>query len=283
MSVATDLQSVIDAKEAIRQAIIAKGVDVPAEAKLDTYHTYIDQISSAPEGDGTDWGTLYTTAYPDGLVLNSEGDFTALGNGGDSTTYLIVNGNRIRKNTFKKYSFGKLCKILPNYFLEYCTSLTQISGVEVIEEVGFGAFSNLTTNLIMAGEVLNFQNLTKIGNDFLGGCASLKAEVKIPKAETIGSSFMRSCRAYAQPLTIPSSVNTIAASFLSYVQDFTGLLTVETNVTPPANDAYSIRGQSSVSPCYTQGIRITGSGAAAWKAALPDSSSSYRKLILVEE
>lgn len=56
MTIASDLTRIKDAKAAIRQAIIDKGVEVPETEKLDTYYSYIDQITgkpSGPTGDGT--------------------------------------------------------------------------------------------------------------------------------------------------------------------------------------------------------------------------------------
>lgn len=47
MSVITELNRITDAKDAIRQAIIAKGVNVPADATIDTYATYISQIATS--------------------------------------------------------------------------------------------------------------------------------------------------------------------------------------------------------------------------------------------
>lgn len=237
---------------------------------------------SDPEGDGTDWGTLYTTQYPDGLVLNDEADFNKLGNSNSVNSYITINGHSLQKTTLRRYSFGKLCKTVPDNFLSQCMGMTQIIGVGVIKKIGNNFLSNLVS-LSMDGEVLDFKNLEEIGSYFLSGCQKLNAEVKIPKVKIIGNAFMISNFAYTQPLTIPSSVETIGSNFLSYIQDFTGLLTVETSATPPANDNYSIRGQSRDSACYTQGVRITGAGASAWKTALPDSSSAYRKLILVEQ
>lgn len=46
MTIASNLQRIIDAKAAIRTAIQEKGVAVPDDEKLDAYHEYIDQIST---------------------------------------------------------------------------------------------------------------------------------------------------------------------------------------------------------------------------------------------
>lgn len=48
MTIASNLQRIIDAKAAIKAAIIEKGVEVPDTEKLDTYYTYIDQIGAGP-------------------------------------------------------------------------------------------------------------------------------------------------------------------------------------------------------------------------------------------
>lgn len=44
MSIASNLQRIINAKSAIKAAIIDKGVEVPDTEKLDAYYSYIDQI-----------------------------------------------------------------------------------------------------------------------------------------------------------------------------------------------------------------------------------------------
>lgn len=44
MSLMTEIQRLHDAKDAIRAAIIEKGVYVPENASLDTYSTYIGRI-----------------------------------------------------------------------------------------------------------------------------------------------------------------------------------------------------------------------------------------------
>lgn len=49
MTIASNLQRIIDAKAAIKAAIIEKGVEVPDDEKLDTYYSYIDQIVGTPD------------------------------------------------------------------------------------------------------------------------------------------------------------------------------------------------------------------------------------------
>lgn len=72
MTIATNLQRIIDAKAAIKAAIAEKGVEVPDAEKLDTYYSYIDQIGGGGGGYDPDNPTV------DGLknALNA-GDFSA--------------------------------------------------------------------------------------------------------------------------------------------------------------------------------------------------------------
>lgn len=46
MSYQTELQRIVGAKESMRQSIINKGVDVPEDAKLADYPSYIAQIQT---------------------------------------------------------------------------------------------------------------------------------------------------------------------------------------------------------------------------------------------
>lgn len=46
MSISSEIDRIKTSKQDIRNAIIAKGVDVPTGASLDTYDTYVNQIQS---------------------------------------------------------------------------------------------------------------------------------------------------------------------------------------------------------------------------------------------
>ena len=48
MSIATEIQRLQTAKNALKTAISAKGVEVPSSATLDTYYSYVQQISQGP-------------------------------------------------------------------------------------------------------------------------------------------------------------------------------------------------------------------------------------------
>lgn len=63
MSIATELSRIRDAKDAIRAAIIDKGVNVPAAAKIDTYADRIDEIVQTASGN-----MEVVTANPSGTI-----------------------------------------------------------------------------------------------------------------------------------------------------------------------------------------------------------------------
>lgn len=58
MSIASEITRISDAKDDIRTAIQAKGVTVPASAKIDTYNTYVAAIQT---GGGSNLTTLNVT------------------------------------------------------------------------------------------------------------------------------------------------------------------------------------------------------------------------------
>lgn len=67
MSIATEISRLQQAKADLRTAIQAKGVTVPAAAKLDDYDTYVGQISGGGGG---------------AVLTPTAGDYPVVGNGG---------------------------------------------------------------------------------------------------------------------------------------------------------------------------------------------------------
>lgn len=70
MSIASEIQRLQGAKDDIKIAIQAKGVTVPASAKLDTYDTYIAQIDGGGGGSTAEEKTVVFYDY-DGTVVTS--------------------------------------------------------------------------------------------------------------------------------------------------------------------------------------------------------------------
>lgn len=61
MSVASEITRIQNAKDSIKTAIESKGVSVPSNALIDTYATYIGQISGGSSGLTYETGTYEPT------------------------------------------------------------------------------------------------------------------------------------------------------------------------------------------------------------------------------
>jgi len=217
-------------------ALQASGASLPEQRNLANLAGTIEGADRG--GDGTLWGTLYTTVYPEGLVLETYQDYMALGIGGDSNTYLAVNGKNIRKYSVVKFSFGRGCVYAPDYFLYQCTQLRILEHSEVL--LGIGQFFCSCSGL--------------------NGQPGYTPYLDLSHVESVGTYLLYDCRAFGS-VTQPPIVNI--------------------GECPPPTDAGSL---SCVVKPFDGGfytIALAGANAAAWKAALPDSTSSpYRKLIL---
>lgn len=219
----------------MRQSIINKGVEVPEDVMIEDLPEYISQITTKPADptlpadDGTDWGTLYTTDNPDGVVLANATEFNNLAKG-YNTNYIPLPSSvgNVPLAKVTGYSFGKQSKITPNWFL------------------------------------CNLPNLTKL--TCLGGL------------QQIGTHFLASAESFTQSMTLPSSITLIKEGFLDRCNSYTGIITINTTAVPA--ETYSLATNKNTAAMYVQGVRITGTGAAAWKTALPDRSNPFRKLIL---
>ena len=73
MSIATEISRIKDAKDAIRASIIAKGVNVPQAAKLDTYADRIDEIVQTASGN-----MEVVTSSPSGTINAADNKFYML-------------------------------------------------------------------------------------------------------------------------------------------------------------------------------------------------------------
>lgn len=101
---------------------------------------------------------------------------------------------------------------------------------------------------------LTLRHFTELQNNFCYNATALAILELPPELQTVTGDFCRGCDSLLS-LWVP-------------------------NATPPA-PARSLTVTNSSAPAYVNGIILTGPGAAAWKAALPDTvTSPYRKLIL---
>lgn len=128
-------------------------------------------------------------------------------------------------------------------------------------------------------------SLRTIGDNFCDNAFtsySLDKPLELPEGvESIGDNFLRGATTLYVGVTIPSTVNSIGTAFLAEANYFRGPLTVNTDTAPTDSESLAVTVQSATA--YTEGITLAGSGAEAWKTALPDSDTSpYRKLVIAE-
>lgn len=172
-----------------------------------------------------------------------------------------------------------------DYFLNECAYLSGTGGrVDLtnttVAEIGRGFLWGCTKMKFMPEFP---QTLTKVGDHFMRDCFSLCMNVNIPSSLTeIGSYFFSGCNNITRNLSIPDGLKTIPAGFMYNCDNFTGQLNIPAGVVFEPSDfslsIYWVTGR----PAYIQGIRVTGDGAAACMAALPNHTSSpYRKLVSV--
>ncbi len=258
MSTAGEINEAEGYVVAAYRAVAEKGGGLPPQKNLANLKLAVDDI---PLGDGTEWGTLYTTAYPSGLVLDGENSYKTLGTGTSASSMITVNGVSIGKDSIIGFSFGRSCTYAPSSFLMRCVRLASLEHTEV---------------------------LTEIGNQFLRECNDFNAKLNLKNVTKIGYRFLDYCYKYSQPISLSAKLESVGYGFMCNMRSFVGPVQIETDATPPdrANLYYSLAGATSGTDSYREGITITGSKAPIWKEALPDvasSSSGYRKLILVEE
>ena len=168
-----------------------------------------------------------------------------------------------------------------SYFLGGCYSFNQpITLPDTLTTIGgyFGAAGS-SDGLFSFNQPLTLPStLTTIGERFLQFAGSFNQPLVIPEGVTrIGNSFMQYAYGFSSKVTVPSTVTTMGSYFL---QSCYGVTEVETNTETYPTGNYSLSTTTSSTKMYEVGITLTGTGATAWKTALPDSSSSpYRKLI----
>lgn len=125
MTIASEITRLQWAKSDARTSIINKGVDVPASAKLDTYHNYIDLIE-------TTWATwllswAWLMYYRWGLESNSCNITWYYSWVEDDVLYGLLVGNQWVKNSSNIYYWGVWVKHVPWNSTSYTSGTTWAS------------------------------------------------------------------------------------------------------------------------------------------------------------
>lgn len=313
MAISDVITSMNQHTKAAYDALEAKGAELPQDKNLENLAGIIENLPA-----GGNYGTV-TIENPDGTTATLAldlGGFLGMSGATSETPYFIVDGQQYSKNTIVAYDTGdSLTTLLPRMFtgsywddetgqsVEFFTNLKSIrlgASVKVVadqflegsaaepeslelvavEEIGhyFGRSSKLNVPLTLPN------TLTKIGNGFLSSANSFNSELTLPDSlQEIGREFLAYSRAYTQTLTLPASITSIGNTFMFNTDFVTSLITETTTVPEPDTgtaNRLTLATNSNGEPIFTTGVSISGAGADAWRAALPNEvDGPYRKII----
>ncbi|MCM1218204.1 MAG: leucine-rich repeat domain-containing protein [Lachnospiraceae bacterium] len=172
-----------------------------------------------------------------------------------------------------------------DYFL-YKAGISSFNGTALVYMSALKKAGNNFCYACRSGQyVPNCPNLEEVGNFFCAHCSftQFADDVMYPKLKTIGSSFMAYCTGLQTPapLQLPTTLTTpIPTNFLYDCPAITKIA-IPANVTFAKSDTTlsTINKMDLIS--YTQGITLSGEGAAAAKTALPNlTSGTWRRKLL---
>ena len=209
-TIAENLSRIQSAKADIKTAIEAKGVTVPSSATIDTYSTYVSQISGGGGG----------IPMPSNLSAATFNDYGLL------TSAAIKSGvTSIDEKTFY-----------------YCTILTSIVISDSVTSIGNSAFykcSSLTTVTIP-------DSVTSIGNSAFNNCSSLTS-ITIPNSVTsIDNNAFRGCSS----LTSVSIGNSVTSIGVFVFNRCTSLTSITVNAATPPTLGSSVFNNTNNCPIY---------------------------------
>ncbi len=186
MSIATEISRLQTAKADIKTAIEAKGVTVPSNATLDTYDTYIGQISG---GGGTNYLELYAKKGLSGFISS-----TQLGTniGANMPAYLLYDQDSITSVDLTGTGATKIA----NNFCNECGSLATVTIPNTVTEIG----NEFCSNARLISQPTIPSTVTKIGTYFLRGNTVIYA-ANIPSTVTsVGSDCLSGCSSLIQAI-----------------------------------------------------------------------------------
>lgn len=191
MSVASEITRLQNAKEDIKSAIEAKGVEIPSNATLDTFDSYIEDIPSG--GTDTRWQEIGYTEEPESIqdginyakeiMQNWDASITDRSNAFKNDYQLKYFPSVDTSNiTSASYMFGNCYKLESidfdtsslynaNNMFRYCYSLCKINNFDFSPIFNAQYMFYQCTGLIEVGD-LNFANADL--RNLFQGCVSLK-------------------------------------------------------------------------------------------------------------
>ena len=193
MSVATELTRIQTAKADIKASIEAKGVTVPSDALIDTYDTYIGQISGG--GGGQAEQDLIDLIERDITSITIPSGTTTIGdyafNGCSSLTSVTIpngvtsigTGAFIRCTGLTSITIPNGVTSIDNSTFQNCTGLTSITIPNSVTSIGNSAFFTCSSLTSVTVEATTPPSLTNV-NAFNNTNANLVIFVPAESVET---------------------------------------------------------------------------------------------------
>lgn len=206
MSIATEISRIQSAKADIKTAIEAKGVTVPSSATIDTYSTYVSQISGG--GGGIPMPSNLSAA-----TLNDYGMLTsaAIKSGVTSISSSAFKGC----NSLTSITIPDSVTSIGNFAFDSCSSLLSITIPNSVTSIGTYAFYNCTnlSNITISNSV------TSIGKYAFGYCKRLSS-ITIPNSVTsIGNSAFYNCSRLSSITVNAATPPTLEKYVFNYTND----------------------------------------------------------------
>lgn len=208
MSIATEISRLQTAKADIKSAIEAKGVTVPSNATLDTYDTYVSQISG---GGGTNYLEQYAAGTISGAITS-----TQLGTnlGRNMPSFLFYENTKITSVDLTGTGVTRIA----SHFCQFCSKLTTVIIPNTVTMIkSYFCDSSGITSLTIPSSV------TTINDNFLS--SSKITSLTVPNTVTnADNDWLYSCKYLTQLI-----FNAPKTELYSYCQECGALALVDLN------------------------------------------------------
>ena len=220
MSISTQIQRIQQAKTNIKAAISDKGVTVPDNATIDTYPTYVSQISSGSgSGDGNFIDMIErditSVIIPDGTTKIGDNAFRSCA----SLVEVIIPDSVKSIGLCAFYECFSLVEVIipdgvttiDTYTFYKCYALTNVTIPDTVKTLGNGAFQNCSS----LKNVTIPDGVTSINMWTFDSCTSLTS-ITIPESVTsIQNYAFRDCSALTAITVLAATPPTLGTNAFS--------------------------------------------------------------------
>ncbi len=245
MSIASEITRLQNAKADIKTSIEAKGVTVPASAKIDTYDTYIDSISG---GGGDDFGQLCLNI---GTYSTSNLNLTGVT---EIPSYAFA-GKKVLTGAL---TFPSNIESISNNAFDSCSNITSLTIPSTLTYIGASAFSNCTG---LIGTLTIPNTVTTIAQNSFYGCSGLTGLVVNAPVNYILNSVFQRCTSLTS-VRLGSTIRAIANnSFASCTAlsnlylEYNGVVSLDYNTSIPMTNNITIHIPTGLTASYQSANR----------------------------